>query len=297
MKLETAKKFQFFLFAGQFEKLESKLIQHYYSYINIKFEIQRSCYTDWVVENFRNIRFLQIPKNSLVTTYLTNRLVNRLTDQEFIYKLFQLLSYIRQLDYSFGFLVDQEYLIISFKLTDFLEFIGANKNHYQVQKVGKFLKSLQTLPPMLSAISNICFQSINIFPYLKVFKKKSWYVQLAIAEEFYFYKYPFYFPEGFLNYQNKYQFQAQINFLLAFSVVEIEKVFDIEEFLDQFDISNSNLRKVRRYLMETFVLAEDFKLIENEFVLVLKTKKVKTVTKLTTNLISRTKLIHFKELT
>ena len=207
------------------------------------------------------------------------------------------MSYIRQLDYSFSFLVNQEYLIISFKLTDFLEFIGANKNHYQVQKLGKFLRSLQTLPLMLSTISNICFQSINIFPYLKVFKKKSWYVQLAIAEEFYFYKYPFYFPEGFLNYQNKYQLQAQINFLLAFSVVEIEKVFDVEEFLNQFDISNSNLRKVRRCLMQTFVLAEDFELIENEFVLVMKTKKVKTVTKLTTNLISRTKLIHFKELT
>ena len=45
MKLETAKKFQFFLFAGQFETLESKLIQHYYSYIITKFKIQRSCYT------------------------------------------------------------------------------------------------------------------------------------------------------------------------------------------------------------------------------------------------------------
>ena len=151
--------------------MESKLIQHYYSYITTKFQIQRSCYTDWLVENFRNIRVLQIPKNSLVTTYLINRLDNRLTDQEFIYKLFQLLSYIRQLDYSSGFLVDQEYLIISFKFTDFLEFIGANKNHYQVQKVGKFLKSLQTLPPMLSTISNICFQTVNIFPYIKVFKK------------------------------------------------------------------------------------------------------------------------------
>lgn len=42
MKLETAKKFQFFLFAGQFETLESKLIQHYYSYITTKFQIQRS---------------------------------------------------------------------------------------------------------------------------------------------------------------------------------------------------------------------------------------------------------------
>jgi hypothetical protein len=149
----------------------------------------------------------------------------------------------------------------------------------------------------LSTISNICFQSINIFPYLKVFKKKSWYVQLAIAEEFYFYKYPFYFPKAFLNYQNKYQFQAQINFLLAFSVVEIEKVFDVEEFLDPFYISNSNLRKVRSYLLQTFLLAQDFKLIEKQFLLVLKTNKVKTVTELTTNLISRTKLIHFKELT
>jgi len=68
-------------------------------------------------------------------------------------------------------LIDQEYLIISFKFTDFLEFINANKNHHQVQKVGKFLKYLQTLPPMLSTISNTCFQSVTIFPYLKVFKK------------------------------------------------------------------------------------------------------------------------------
>jgi hypothetical protein len=94
---------------------------------------------------------------------------------------------------------------------------------------------------------------------------------------------------------NKFTFESEN--LLAFSVLAIEKVFDVEEFLDQFDISNSNLRKVRSYLLQTFVLAEDFKLIENEFLLVLKTNKVKTVTKLTTNLISRTKSIHFKELT
>ena len=195
------------------------------------------------------------------------------------------------------FIVDQEYLIISFKLTDFLEFIGPNNNHYQLQKLGKFFKYLQTLPPILSTISNICFQSINIFSYIRIFKKKSWYVQLAIAEEFYFYKYPFYFPKAFLNYQNKYQFQAQFNFLLAFSVLEIEKVFDVKEFLDQFDISNSNLRKVKSYLLQTFVLAQDFKLIKNQFLLVLKTNQLKTVTELTTNLISRTKLIYFKELT
>ena len=151
------------------------------------------------------------------------------------------MNYIQQLEYYFSFIVNQEYLIISFKFTDFLKFIGANKNHYKVQKLGKFLKSLQTLPPMLSIISNLCFQSVNIFPYLKVFKKKSWYVQLGITEELYFYNFPFYFPKAFLNYHNKYQFQVQLSFLHAFSVLEIERVFDVEEFLDQFDISNSNL--------------------------------------------------------
>jgi hypothetical protein len=53
---------------------------------------------------------------------------------------------------------------------------------------------------------------------------------------------------------------------------------------------------VRSYLLQTFVLAQDFKLLEKLFILVLKTKKVKTVTELTTNQISRTKLIYFKEL-
>lgn len=100
-----------------------------------------------------------------------------------------------------------------------------------------------------------------------------------------------------MNSQNKYQFQAQISFLLAFSEINIEKVLDVEEFLDQFGISNSNLRKVKYSLIQTFNLAKDYKMIEGEFVLVMKTNKVKNVTKLTTNLMSRTKLIYFKEIT
>lgn len=181
------------------------------------------------------------------------------------------------------------------KFTDFLQFTDTPQNVYQVQKVGKFLKSLQSLPPILIAISNLCFQSINIFPYIKVFRKVSWYVEFAIAEELYFYNYPFYFPKAFLNYQNKYQLQAQLAFLLAFSVKEVHKVLNVEEFLDRFDLSNSNCRQVRSYLLQTFLLAQDFQLIENQFILVLKTNTEKTVSQLTTNQISRTKLIYFYE--
>lgn len=210
--LEAVKKFEFCLFASQFKKLETQLTEHYYSYINGKFDIEQSCYTDWVVNNFRSIRFLQIPKNSMVSTYLTTYLKNRVTarveNQEFVYKIFQLLSYIREIDSFSASLIDQEYEIISFQLRDFLAFIGANEHHYQVQKLGNFFKSLQTLPPMLSAVSTSFFKSINIFPYVKVFKKRSWYVQLAVAKEIYEYKYPFYFPKEFLNCQKKYQLQA-----------------------------------------------------------------------------------------
>lgn len=78
---------------------------------------------------------------------------------------------------------------------------------------------------------------------------------------------------------------------------EIEKVLDVEKFLDQFEVSNSTLRQVKNSLIQVFILAKNSKLIEDEFVLILKTEKVKKVRELTTNLISRTKLIYFKELT
>ena len=78
-----------------------------------------------------------------------------------------------------------------------------------------------------------------------------------------------------MNCQKKYQLQARIAFFFAFSVVGIEKVFDVEEFLDPFDISNSNLGKVKVCLMETFALMQESKLIKDELVLVLKTKKEK----------------------
>ena len=96
-----------------------------------------------------------------------------------LYKLFQFLSYIRQLECFFSWIMDQQYQVVSFKLRNFLEFLSAKNNHYQVQKLGKFLTSFQILPPMLSIIFEDCFKSTNIFPYIQIFKKKMMVRQIS----------------------------------------------------------------------------------------------------------------------
>ena len=66
----------------------------------------------------------------------------------------------------------------------------------------------------------------------------------------------------------------------------VNKVLNVEEFFAQFKVSKSDLGKVKKALIETFLLAKDSKMIEDELVVILKTEKKKRVRKLTTNLIS-----------
>ena len=94
-----------------------------------------------------------------------------------------------------------------------------------------FLKSLQRLPPVLEDFSSESFRSILIFPYLEVRKEKSWKVELAIAEKVYFYRYPFYFPQDFLTYDDVYDLRA-----LSFSTTELSKEFQIQPSWDLLSV-------------------------------------------------------------
>ena len=182
-------------------------------------------------------------------------------------------------------------------MSEFLEFTGKKKtNYYQIRKFVDFLKSLQSLPAVLQDFSEGIFRSILIFPYLEVTKKKSWHVELAIADKVYFYRYFFYFPKEFLTYDDTYDLRVKIFFLLSFSTIELEKEFPIEEFLDQFDISNSRMIRLRKSIVTIFQDAQDWKLIEGRFTLLTKTNQTKKVEKLTSNLLGRGKSIFYTEI-
>ena len=107
---------------------------------------------------------------------------------------------------------------MSFQMNEFSEFLEKKKtNYYQIRKVVDFLKSLQRLPPVLEDFSTESFRNILIFPYLELRKEKSWKVELATTEKVYFYRYPFYFLQDFLTYDDAYDLRAKIFFLLSFS--------------------------------------------------------------------------------
>jgi len=292
----VVKNFEFYLFSNQFEKLEELLCIHFYKQALTTF-VMGSCYTDWLRESFRKIRSTQTYDNCLIATYLNTITLETLEKQKFLYQLLQLLSYIRTLESSVNWISNEIYQIISFRVSDFLDFLGKKKtNYYQIRKVVDFLKSLQRLPPVLEDFSSESFRSILIFSYLKVRKEKSWKVKLAIAEKVYFYRYPFYFPQDFLTYDDVYDLRAKIFFILSFSTTELSKEFQIQEVFDQVGLSRQKMTRLRKSIVVIFEDALDSKLIEPRFTLLMKTNKTLEVDKLTSNLLVKVKSIFYTEI-
>ena len=256
-----------------------------------------SPYTDWLIENSRKIRSVEMSENWLLTTYVQNIHFDELKNQEFFYRLFQLLSYIKIQESSVYWISNERYRIISFRVSEFLEFIGKEKtNYYQIRKLVDFLESLQTLPPIRQYFSDRGFRSALIFPYLEVRRKKSWCVELAVSERLYFYQYPFSFPKNFLICNQKYQLRVQLFFLQSFSISSLKKEFQIEKFFQTFSVSNSKIKDLRNYMIQLFASLESSKRIEPGFEVLLKTNQRKKVGKLTLKLISGAKLIFCTEI-
>lgn len=117
----VVKNFEFYLFSNQFEKLEELLCIHFYKQALTTF-VMDSCYTDWLKENFRKIRSTQTYENCLIATYLSTLPLETLEKQKFLYQLLQLLSYIRTLESSVNWISNENYRMISFRVSEFLEF-------------------------------------------------------------------------------------------------------------------------------------------------------------------------------
>ena len=152
------------------------------------------------------------------------------------------------------FIREQCYFILTFRVQEFLKFIYSDTevyNHYQLIKTVQFLKGLQTIQPLITYFSDTSFKSVAAFPYLLVEKQaKYWNVTLAIAKELYFYQYPFQFPNFFVKYRNKYDFEVKLEIIRVFSTDNTEKIFQTETFLKQFRVPNKCRSKIKKIIIE-----------------------------------------------
>ena len=132
----------------------------------------------------------------------------------------------------------------------------------------EFLTSLQDIKPLIQKFSNNEFRRSVMFPYLKLTKQnRRWTIAMAIGEEFYFYQYPFFFPNSFLIYKNKYDLEIKLQLIEIFSQVELEKKLLVKEFLNQFCASNKDLTKIKKQLIEFLFTLKYSELIKNQFIL------------------------------
>ena len=126
LKNQLIKSFQKFLFKNHLEEFERKLVEHFYKYSKKSFVLD-TCYTDWLQIGLRKIvsnQKSEINSSSLISSYLRKNSLDSFVQKKQFFKLIQLLSFIRTLEYSRQFIDDQAYFVIKFAVMDFISFTG-----------------------------------------------------------------------------------------------------------------------------------------------------------------------------
>lgn len=236
LKNKLVKAFQQFLFDNQIEEFEDRLTQHFFKQSSQNFGLN-FCYTDWLAKVSRKVVQKTKFKSGLVTDYLENIHFKSFAQKDYLFRFFQFLTFIRRFKGVKQYNGDQVYYLITFPVSDFLQFTSftgvPRKRQYQLKKILSFLLSLQKLDPIVEIFSDASFRSYVIFPYISVIKQgKSWVARISISEQLYFYKYPFFLPEEFLLYKDKYDMEVKLQFIQSFNVSSLEKKFDVEDFLN-----------------------------------------------------------------
>lgn len=304
LKLEKAKAYQHSLFQGAFQEFEHGLIYIFTKATTRIFDINHP-YLAWMKDQFRIIRQLKIRnEDSRLTTYMIEELIYQNSDLVDVHRFLQLLNFIHSLSYQNEFLGFGKvcYRSYKFTLSNFLEFLGEPKtNFYQLKKLRQFFEIFQEkkkiiLPTFIQYFSETEFRRIAVLPVINIQKtSKTWEVILTVSEKFFHYVYPFYFSAEFFQYKNKHELRAQIFLLQASTQRNLEKRLMTEEFFSKIPVNKNNQGKLKKHLVYLFQELQNSKFIDPTITVVTKTGKEKRVTKLTSNLISRSKYIDFQE--
>jgi hypothetical protein len=221
-------------------------------------------YTDWLVVQLRPIRKQSIPKFFLNTEYFESNNLSLLDDR-------------KNLDFKIDSLGEPpyrtRYRLLIFRIQDFLKFqnpMVKSTNYYQLKKVKEFFNQLQR-NSLVTSFTDNQFRSLVTIPEVRVSKSKkqknSLIARVWIAEELFYYNYPFLLPDFFRNKNTKDEFQVQFEILKVFSSVSIQKEVFIKEFLDSYPsvLSNQRRTKIKKLFIQLVGRLKENDLIESNY--------------------------------
>lgn len=97
--------------------------------------------------------------------------------------------------------------------------------------------------------------------------QKCWVDRIWVAQKLFYYKYPFYLTDLFQQKLKKDQFEVQFQVFKTFSSENIDKVFLIKEFFQNYTsrLSNQQKTKMKEYFIQSIKLFQQYDLIENNY--------------------------------
>ena len=299
IKKYNIKRFQDLLFSNNLadiETFENIISHHFFNFCLKRLDLTTYC-TNWLVDSYRKKLRLESSEHVLAIDYFNKASLNTFSEKDSLFKLFQLLSFIRveQLQpHKTETLLGETYFCLIFSLHKFLKFIGMDapggKGQARRIKVKQSLLSLAQVKPLVNDFSLHQFESYPIIGPLKVLKEG---VRMSILKQIYDYQYPFLLPRSFLYCKNRYDLYVKIEILRVLAVKDRKKIFHLDNYLNNFSVSNRK-KKEMRILLVTY-LNELKEFFEPTFSILNKNgDKVKTK-KLTFTLIQKAKIISFKE--
>lgn len=281
------------LFCYDIEQFEKILTKHFSTYSK-KVLTLNDCYTNWLIKYLRKN---EKPKNLLVTSYLKRKKTNKFSEDLKLFTLLQFLTFSRTKNYTKLQIYDQTYFLIQFTLKEYIQFLGVKTiNQYQRNKFINLFYSFQKTEPLINYFTESHFQSILSFPYLDIQKQgNSWIVKIAISQLLYDYDYPFSFPYTFLIYKNIYELRIKLKLIEAIAIIPLKKVFYVEVFLEQFNISTSKRAIIKNHILKVFNQLQIDGIIKNHYILIKKSQQIQEVATLIQLLVGQTNTIYFYE--
>ena len=100
----------------------------------------------------------------------------------------------------------------------------------------------------------------------------------------------------FNKWNNKYQFYVQFEILSIMSTPSLQKELHVQQFLEQFNLSNKKQTEIKRLIIESIQELVDKRIIKQLFKIIQKDGSIIVQNNLTPKLITKSKVVYLEEI-